>query len=110
MKYSVFVPAVALLDAFNVNSVSPGGVTGLGENDAVTPEGRLETENVTGFVNPPVVVTDIRKEELSPGIRLIWLGEMVKLKSCAEAAPVMQNTMASMAKSTFIDLVCFISS
>ena len=61
MIVTVAVPTVALADAVNVrvDVALPfaGGVTGLVENAAVTPEGRPEALNVVAESKPPVLVT-----------------------------------------------------
>ena len=60
---TVAEPAVAELLAVNVRAEVAlplaGGVTGLGENDAVTPEGSPETLNVTAELKLPLLVTVI---------------------------------------------------
>jgi hypothetical protein len=106
--YSVFVPVVGLLSAVNVNSVVPGGVTGFGENEAVTPAGKLDTENVTAFVKPPVVVTETRKDELELGLTVNWLGSMVKLKSGGTSALANPKPNANTATDKLNQLIFFI--
>ena len=79
-------PAVALAVALKVSNEVPGGVRDCGENDAVTPEGKFETDSVTRLVKPSNGVNDTTKDAVSPGTRVSELGSMVKSKSCAVAA------------------------
>lgn len=61
MIVTVAVPTVAVAEAVNVKVEVAlpfaGGVTGLVENVAVTPEGSPEALNVVAESNPPVLVT-----------------------------------------------------
>jgi hypothetical protein len=58
---TVAVPTVAVEEAVSVSVELAlpfaGGVTGLVENAAVTPEGRPDALNVVAELNPPVLVT-----------------------------------------------------
>lgn len=58
---TVAVPTVALAEAVSVRTEVAlplaGGVTGLVENAAVTPEGRPVAVNVVAELKPPVLVT-----------------------------------------------------
>jgi hypothetical protein len=58
---TVAVPTVALAEAVSVRTEVAlpfaGGVTGLAENAAVTPEGRPVAVNVVAELKPPVLVT-----------------------------------------------------
>ena len=63
MIVTVAVPTVALEEAVSVRVELAlpfaGGVTGLEENVAVTPEGRPDALNVVAELKPPVLVTVI---------------------------------------------------
>jgi hypothetical protein len=74
----------------------PDGVTGFGENCALTPLGRPLTLNVTGAEKPSTLPTPIAKLTELPG-RSCWLaGETVSWKSGdATAVCVAFGTKAS---------------
>jgi len=67
---TVAVPTVALEEAVSVSVEEAlpfaGGVTGLTENVAVTPEGRPDALNVVAELKPPVLVTVIALVPLLP--------------------------------------------
>ncbi len=67
---TVAVPTVALEEAVSVSVEEAlpfaGGVTGLTENVAVTPEGRPDALNVVAELKPPVLVTVIVLVPLLP--------------------------------------------
>lgn len=67
---TVAVPTVALAEAVSVSVEVAlpfaGGVTGLVEKLAVTPEGRPEALNVVAESKPPVLVTAIVLVPLAP--------------------------------------------
>jgi len=67
---TVAVPTVAVDEAVRVSvEVAPpfaGGVTGLVENAAVTPEGRPDALSVVAELKPPVLVTVIVLVPLAP--------------------------------------------
>ena len=77
----VKVPRIADELAVNESVEVPGGVTGLGENEAVTPLGTPEAERVTGLAKPPRLVS---VTVLTPGaplrtiVRDVGLAEIVK--------------------------------
>lgn len=70
MIVTVAVPTVALEEAISVRVEVAlpfaGGVTGLAENDAVTPLGKPEALNVVAELNPPVLVIVIVLVPLAP--------------------------------------------
>lgn len=70
MIVTVAVPTVAVEEAVSVRVELAlpfaGGVTGLVENAAVTPEGRPEALNVVAELNPPVLVTVMVLVPLAP--------------------------------------------
>ena len=78
-------PAEALVVASRVSKEVPGGVRICGENEAVTPDGKFETDRVTSLVKPSSGVNETTKDALWPGTRVSELGSMVKEKSCAVA-------------------------
>ena len=102
-------PFEALVVASKVSSEVPGGVRVWGENEAVTPEGKFETESVTALVKPSSGVNEMTKDALWPGTRVSVLGSRVKVKFCAEAAPARASTRANTAIMAFIRLSFFIS-
>ena len=67
---TVAMPTVALEEAVNVRVEAAlpfaGGVTGLVENAAVTPEGRPDALSVVAELKPPVLVTVIVLVPLLP--------------------------------------------
>jgi hypothetical protein len=67
---TVAVPTVALAEAVRVNVEVAlplaGGVTGLVENVAVTPEGRPDALSVVAELKPPVLETVIVLVPLAP--------------------------------------------
>jgi hypothetical protein len=107
--YKVELPVAASLLASNVSNVVPGGFTGFGENDAVIPDGKFDTENVTGFVNPPVGLTEIKNDELWSGFSVSVSGWRVKLKFCVDAVLVKPRTRGNTANKAFIKLSFFIT-
>jgi hypothetical protein len=80
----VAVPTVADEDAVNVRVEVAlplaGGVTGLVENVAVTPEGRPLALNVVAELKPPVLVTVIVLVPLPPCGMLTEVGDALTLK------------------------------
>src|SRR3984885_5268205 len=57
-----------------------GGVTGLVENDAVTPLGKPDALNVVAELNPPVLVMVIVLVPLAPWLTVTELGDAAMLK------------------------------
>jgi hypothetical protein len=54
---NVYCPTAAVVLAVSVSAVATPLEAGFGENDAVTPLGRPETDIATGPVNPPCPFT-----------------------------------------------------
>jgi hypothetical protein len=82
---TVAVPTVALEEAVSVRVEVAlpfaGGVTGLVENVAVTPEGRPDALSVVAELNPPVLVTVIVLVPLLPWATVTDVGEALTLKA-----------------------------
>jgi hypothetical protein len=80
----VNVPVVAVDDTANVTvelaAPFAGGVTGLAENDAVTPAGRPEALRLVAALNPFWLVTVIVLPPLPPCVTLTEAGEAESLK------------------------------
>ena len=87
---TVAAPTVAVEEAVSVrvDVALPfaGGVTGLVENAAVTPEGRPEALSVVAELNPPVLVTVIVLAPLLPCVTVSEVGEAETLKAGDDAA------------------------
>ena len=81
---TVLVPVVAVVDAVNVSVEVTlpfaGGVTGFGENAAVTPVGSPETLSVVAELNPFWLVTVIVLFAVEPCVTLTALGEAETVK------------------------------
>ena len=82
---TVAVPTVALAEAVSVRTEVAlpfaGGVTGLVENAAVTPEGRPDALNVVAELKPPVLVTVMVLVPLVPCVTVTDVGEALTLKA-----------------------------
>jgi hypothetical protein len=82
---TVAVPTVALAEAVSVRTEVAlpfaGGVTGLVENVAVTPEGRPDALSVVAESKPPVLATVIVLVPLAPCVTVTDVGEALTLKA-----------------------------
>jgi len=80
----VAVPTVAVADAVSVRVEVAlpfaGGVTGLVENDAVTPLGKPDALNVVAELNPPVLVMVIVLVPLVPCVTVTEVGDAATVK------------------------------
>ena len=81
---TVAVPTVAVADAVSVRVEVAlpfaGGVTGLVENDAVTPLGKPDALNVVAELNPPVLVMVIVLVPLVPCVTVTEVGDAATVK------------------------------
>jgi hypothetical protein len=81
---TVAVPTVAVADAVSVSVEVAlpfaGGVTGLVENDAVTPLGKPDALNVVAELNPPVLVMVIVLVPLAPCVTVTEVGDAATVK------------------------------
>ena len=81
---TVAVPTVAVEEAVSVSTEVAlpfaGGVTGLVENDAVTPLGKPDALNVVAELNPPVLVMVIVLVPLAPWLTVTEVGEAAIVK------------------------------
>ena len=81
---TVAVPTVAVEEAVSVSTEVAlpfaGGVTGLVENDAVTPLGKPDALNVVAELNPPVLVMVIVLVPLAPCLTVTEVGEAAIVK------------------------------
>lgn len=81
---TVAVPTVALAEAVSVSTEVAlpfaGGVTGLVEKAAVTPEGRPEALKVVAELKPPVLVTVMVLVPLLPWVTVTEVGEALTVK------------------------------
>ena len=86
---TVLVPAVAVVEAVNVNvDVTlpfAGGVTGFGENAAVTPVGSPDTLSVVAELNPFWLVTVMVLFAFEPCVTLTAVGAAATVNPGAPA-------------------------
>ena len=84
MIVTVAVPTVAVEEAVSVSTEVAlpfaGGVTGLVENDAVTPLGKPDALNVVAELNPPVLVMVIVLVPLAPWLTVTEVGDAAMVK------------------------------